>query len=64
MSIEDSMNLKSQIIKKEKDFLQFIRQKLNAKKSDASIIPENPELEQNLSSQGNKVTIDKAKIKK
>ena len=33
MSIEDSMNLNSQMIKKEKDFLQFIRQKLDPKKN-------------------------------
>ena len=36
MSIEDSMNLNSQMIKKEKDFLQFIRQKLDPKKNQQS----------------------------
>ena len=41
MSIEDSMNLNSQMIKKEKDFLQFIRQKLDPKKSNK----ENPDIE-------------------
>lgn len=64
MSIEDSMNLNSQMIKKEKDFLQFIRQKLDPKKSGASTIPENPELDPNLATQGNKATIDKDKDKK
>ena len=34
MSIEDSMNLNSQMIKKEKDFLQFIRQKLDPTKKN------------------------------
>ena len=67
MSIEDSMNLHSQMIKKEKDFLQFIRQKLDPKKSGTVIIPENQEGEKSLSSQGNldkdkKVTKDIKKI--
>ena len=31
MSIEDTFNLNSQMIKKEKDFLKFIHQKLDLK---------------------------------
>ena len=46
MSIEDSMNLNSQMLKKEKDFLQFIRQKLDPNKKNI-ISAENPENEQN-----------------
>ena len=46
MSIEDSMNLNSQMIKKEKDFLQFIRQKLDPTKKNYPS-SENPENEQN-----------------
>ena len=53
MSIEDSMNLNSQMIKKEKDFLQFIRQKLDPKKAGTVAIPDNQEGEKSLSSQGN-----------
>ena len=49
MSIEDSMNLNSQMIKKEKDFLQFIRQKLDPKKKQS----DSPETEQNISAQDN-----------
>ena len=49
MSIEDSMNLNSQMLKKEKDFLQFIRQKLDPKKSQK----ENPELDQNIPQENN-----------
>ena len=61
MSIEDSMNLNSQMIKKEKDFLQFIRQKLDPKKSGTGAVPtENPD-EQVLTSQGNKPNLDKDK---
>ena len=41
ISKEDSMNLNSQMLKKEKDFLQFIRQKLNPKKSNK----ENPDID-------------------
>ena len=52
MSIEDSMNLNSQMIKKEKDFLQFIRQKLDPKKAGGSSQPDNPDGEKSLSSQG------------
>ena len=40
MSIEDSMNLNAQMLKKEKDFLQFIRQKLDPKKNFPSDTPE------------------------
>ena len=43
MSIEDSMNLNSQMIKKEKDFLQFIRQKLDPKKKSYPSPSDNPE---------------------
>ena len=50
MSIEDSMNLNSQMLKKEKDFLQFIRQKLDPKKQSWSG-GENPDQEYNLSSE-------------
>ena len=46
MSIEDSMNLNSQMIKKEKDFLQFIRQKLDPKKSNKEI-PETETTQEN-----------------
>ena len=46
------MNLNSQMIKKEKDFLQFIRQKLDPKKSGGSSLPENLDGEKSLSSQG------------
>ena len=46
MSIEDSMNLNSQMIKKEKDFLQFIRQKLDPKKSNKEI-PETEATQEN-----------------
>ena len=54
MSIEDSMNLNSQMIKKEKDFLQFIRQKLDPKKQGGITSSENNnENEKSLSSQGN-----------
>ena len=53
MSIEDSMNLNSQMIKKEKDFLQFIRQKLDPKKAGTVAMPDNQEGEKSLSSQGN-----------
>ena len=63
MSIEDSMNLNSQMIKKEKDFLQFIRQKLDPKKSGGTgggSATENPE-EQNLAAQGNKANNEKDK---
>ena len=63
MSIEDSMNLNSQMLKKEKDFLQFIRQKLDPKKSGSNAgaaIQENTE-EQNLTSQGNKANNEKDK---
>jgi hypothetical protein len=42
MSIEDSMNLNSQMIKKEKDFLQFIRQKLDPKKKSYPSPSDNP----------------------
>lgn len=62
MSIEDSMNLNSQMHKKEKDFLQFIRQKLDPKK--AATQPENPEVDQNTNAQGNKAATDKDKDKK
>ena len=48
MSIEDSMNLNSQMLKKEKDFLQFIRQKLDPKRSSQS---DNPNADQNIASQ-------------
>ena len=48
MSIEDSMNLNSQMLKKEKDFLQFIRQKLDPKRSSQS---DNPNTDQNIASQ-------------
>ena len=53
MSIEDSMNLNSQMIKKEKDFLQFIRQKLDPKKAGTVAMPDNQEGEKSLSSPGN-----------
>ena len=56
MSIEDSMNLNSQMIKKEKDFLQFIRQKLDPKKAGSAVSQENVEGDKNI--QGN---IDKDK---
>ena len=58
MSIEDSMNLNSQMVKKEKDFLQFIRQKLDPKKASGQASQENPDGEKSISSQGN---IDKDK---
>ena len=53
MSIEDSMNLNSQMIKKEKDFLQFIRQKLDPKKSPQGQ-SDNPEGDKSTQSQDNK----------
>ena len=55
MSIEDSMNLNSQMIKKEKDFLQFIRQKLDPKKQGGTVADNNNNIEneKSLSSQGN-----------
>ena len=56
MSIEDSMNLNSQMLKKEKDFLQFIRQKLDPKKN-----PQLSEPEQNILSLENKTISDKDK---
>ena len=58
MSIEDTMNLNSQMLKKEKDFLQFIRQKLDPKKNSQSQIPGQ---DQNFSSQENKNLLDKDK---
>ena len=62
MSIEDSMNLNSQMIKKEKDFLQFIRQKLDPKKAGGlSLSENNNENEKSLSSQG--VADKKAPVK-
>ena len=48
MSIEDTMNLNSQMIKKEKDFLQFIRQKLDPKKNYTSDNPENAQENMNI----------------
>ena len=60
MSIEDSMNLNSQMLKKEKDFLQFIRQKLDPKKQSWSQ-GENPDQEQNILPQENKAIQDKDK---
>ena len=62
MSIEDSMNLNSQMHKKEKDFLQFIRQKLDPKKAVPQ--PENSEVDQNTNAQGNKTATDKDKDRK
>ena len=53
MSIEDSMNLNSQMLKKEKDFLQFIRQKLDPKKQSWSQ-GENSDQEQTNTAQENK----------
>ena len=56
------MNLNSQMHKKEKDFLQFIRQKLDPKKAVPH--PENSEVDQNTNAQGNKTATDKDKDKK
>ena len=58
MSIEDSMNLNSQMLKKEKDFLQFIRLKLDPKKSTQS---PNSDQDQIFSSQENKTLVEKDK---
>ena len=58
MSMEDSMNLNAQMIKKEKDFLQFIRQKLDPKKNPQSPIIDQ---EQNITSTENKILSEKDK---
>ena len=55
MSIEDTMNLNSQMIKKEKDFLQFIRQKLDPKKQGTTT-NENNEVVNNDSNTNKQVT--------
>ena len=58
MSLEDSMNLNSQMLKKERDFLQFIRQKLDPKKSGQSAISGQDQI---LSLQDNKTLSEKDK---
>ena len=61
MSIEDSMNLNAQMLKKEKDFLQFIRQKLDPKKN---FTPDNPEINQENINKKNIAAIPQSKTGK
>jgi WD40 repeat protein len=66
MSIEDSMNLNSQMIKKEKDFLQFIRQKLDPTKknfppSDNADNEQN-QIQENLNKKNQPIIPNKGKI--
>jgi hypothetical protein len=63
MSIEDSMNLNSQMAKKEKEFLQFIRQKLDSKKNLIGNTSENFDGEENLTGLSKANTTDKKNTK-